>query len=67
MVGLPMLTSPTNLAFWAQLCEAGSVNGLDVVMQQFKAAEAAGKPQLREFCKRWNADLLCKVTRSASA
>lgn len=61
VVGLPMLTSPANLAFWATLCNCWGVDGLDAVMADFKAAEAAGKPQLRQFCRAWNADLLQKV------
>ena len=34
---------------------------LAALLADFEAAAAAGKPQLRDFCRTWNADLLRKV------
>lgn len=62
MVGLPMLTSPGNLRFWAALCGCSREDeGLAAFMADFERAAAAGKPQLRQFCRDWNSDLLRKV------
>ena len=62
MVGLPMLSSPGNLRFWITLCGC-SVQDADLaaMLADFEGAAAAGKPQLRDFCRDWNADLLRKV------
>lgn len=63
VVGLPMLTSPGNLRFWAALCDCPRGDaGVAAVLADFERAAAAGKPQLRQFCREWNADLLRKVT-----
>lgn len=62
VVGLPMLSSPGNLRFWAALCGC-SVQDADLaaLLADFEHAAAAGKLQLQRFCYEWNADLLCKV------
>lgn len=36
VVGLPLLTSPGNLAFWAALCDCRAVPGYDAVMADFR-------------------------------
>lgn len=58
-----MLTSPGNLRFWAALCGCSRGDaGLAAVAADFERAAAAGKPQLQDFCREWNADLLRRVT-----
>lgn len=62
VVGLPMLTSPGNLRFWAALCDCPRGDeGIAAVLADFERAAAAGKPRLQQFCREWNADLLRKV------
>ena len=62
VVGLPMLSSPGNLRFWITLCGCSAQDpDLAALLAEFEDAAAAGKPQLRTFCRKWNADLLRKV------
>jgi hypothetical protein len=62
VVGLPMLSSPGNLRFWITLCGCSAQDpDLAALLADFERAAAAGKPQLRNFCREWNADLLRKV------
>ena len=62
VVGLPMLSSPGNLRFWITLCGCSAQDSdLAALVAAFEGAAAAGKPQLRDFCREWNARLLRKV------
>jgi hypothetical protein len=57
-----MLSSPGNLRFWAALCGCSMRDAdLAALLADFERAAAEGKPQLRRFCREWNADLLRKV------
>lgn len=64
LVGVPMLTSVTNLQFWLRLCNATSIKGAANLLQEFNA-KAADKEEFVEFLQEYNSSLIQKVLPSA--
>ena len=64
VVGVPMLSSASNAAFWLQLCHAAGQPGAEALVAALRAREAAtdGSPEaLRGLYDEVNRDLVARV------
>lgn len=62
VVGMPMISSSQNLAFWLTLSNAWGVAGSTEVLRLWQAEEGKSKEEFRAFAEHWNADLVRKVS-----
>lgn len=61
LVGCPMVSSPGNMRFWLNLCQAAKAPGAEETIQGFSAAAKAGKEVSRAYCLQYNTELMQKV------
>lgn len=60
VVGIPMVTSSANLAFWYHLVggDLFSKGATAELLDTFKDEEEKGKASFLQFCRRWNRELV---------
>ena len=61
MVGVPMVTSTSNLQFWLQLCSAASLPETTALVNRFKI-EASSPDDFSTFLRAYNRDLIQQVS-----
>ncbi len=60
MVGVPMVTSTSNLQFWLRLCSAASLPETTALVNRFKI-EASSPDDFPTFLRAYNRDLIKQV------
>ena len=61
LVGVPLLASPANLAFWMGLCSAWRVPGVAAEITRFREHAAQGTEQLAKFAEDYNTEMITKA------
>eukprot|EP00195_Chlamydomonas_chlamydogama_P007614 CAMPEP_0202908720 /NCGR_PEP_ID=MMETSP1392-20130828/47029_1 /ASSEMBLY_ACC=CAM_ASM_000868 /TAXON_ID=225041 /ORGANISM="Chlamydomonas chlamydogama, Strain SAG 11-48b" /LENGTH=379 /DNA_ID=CAMNT_0049598191 /DNA_START=46 /DNA_END=1185 /DNA_ORIENTATION=- len=61
LVGIPMITSPGNLAFWLSLASCVNRRACQALLSEMMQADRQGKAALDEYCNKYNRDLIAKV------
>ncbi|MEW5304168.1 MAG: hypothetical protein WDW36_006799 [Sanguina aurantia] len=63
LIGIPMISSAANLAFWLELCGCSKSSPASAAaLAGFAAAEAAGKPQAQQHSLNYNRSMVQMVT-----
>lgn len=62
IVGAPFISSASNLQFWLALCDSYSLPEAQLLVRQFQQEEEKGPQEFKQFCRKWNEDLVDKVS-----